>query len=158
MKGAANAMKRYLPRAFQMLALTLVGLTLLLFLMRSRPVLLRIPPDGNMRPRYYCLLNPFRNKAPENVAETYLNELRAGRVEVISSYIGSNTYIPGKERQWPIQSWRVGNREDNGDRSELRYWVTRGNGYSKDGYEDEVRFALVRSRDKWEVTSFSAIY
>lgn len=151
-------MKSYLVRASQILAIMIIGLTALLFLMRSQPVLLRVPPDGNIRPRYYCLLNPFRNKAPENVAEKYLNELRAGRVDVISPYIGANENIPAKEKQWPIQSWRVGNREDVSDKSEIMYWVTRGNGYSKSGYEEAVYFRLLRSGLGWEVKSFSAIY
>ena len=151
-------MKSYLVRASQILAIMIVGLTALLFLMRSQPVLLRVPPDSNIRPRYYCLLNPFRNKAPENVAEKYMNELRAGRVDVIYPYIGANENIPEKEKQWPIQSWRVGNREDVSDGSEIMYWVTRGNGYSESGYEDSVYFRLLRSGRGWEVKSFSAIY
>jgi len=152
------AMKRCLARASQVLAIIIVGLTALLFLMRSDTVLLRVPPDNNIRPRYYCLLNPFRNKAPENVAETYLNELRDGRSDVISSYIGERQDIPGKENQWPIQSWRVGNREDISDKSEIMYWVKRGNGYATGGYEEEVHFTVVRSGGSWELESFRAIY
>ena len=147
-----------MKKASQVLVGIIVGLTGLLFLMRSQPVLLRVPPDSNMRPRYYCLLNPFRDRAPENVAETYLNKLREGQVDVISSYIGANKYIPEKEKQWPIKSWRVGNREDASDKSEIMYWVTRGNGYSNSGYEDAVYFRLLRSGDSWELKSFSAIY
>lgn len=151
-------MKRYLRKASQVLALLIISLTVVLFLLRSRPVLLKIPPDNTIRPRYCCLLNPFRNKTPENVAEAYLNQLRTGRVEVISPYIGENKYIPEKEKKWPIQSWRVGSREDGTERSELMYWVTRGNGYFKDSYEEEVRFTVVRAGGTWEVKSFSAIY
>lgn len=151
-------MKRYMGKASQSLAIVIVGLAALLFLMRSHPVLLRVPPDSNIRPRYYCLLNPFRDKAPENVAETYLNKLREGQVDVISTYIGERKDIPEKEKQWPIQSWRVGNREDITDQSELMYWVKRGNGYFTEGYEEEVHFRMVRSGGNWEVKSFSAIY
>jgi hypothetical protein len=151
-------MKRNLRKASQILALPVIGLAALLFLLRSRPVLLRIPPDDTIRPRYYCLLNPLRDRAPENVAESHLNELREGRVEIISPYIGENKYLLEKEKEWPIQSWRVGGREDAADKSELMYWVKRGNGYSKGGYEEEVRFTIVRSGGSWEVESFGAIY
>ena len=151
-------MKRYLLRASQLTALLAVGLTASLFLTRSRPVLLRIPPDANIRPRYYCLLNPFRNRAPENVAEAYLNKLREGRVEVISPYVGGQKYILEREKEWPVQSWRVGDRKDAANKSELMYWVKRGNGYSKDGYEEAVYFTVVRSGGGWEIESFAAIY
>lgn len=152
-------MKTHLRRTSQVLAGIIVGLTALLFLMRSQPVLLRVSPDGNMRPRYYCLLNPFRNKEPEIVAEKYLIKLREGQADVISSYVGARKDIPEKEKKWPIQSWRVGNREDVSDKSEIMYWVTRGNGYEpKAGYEDSVYFRLLRSGGSWEVKSFSAIY
>lgn len=151
-------MNKHLVRSSQVLLAVILGLTAALFLMRSQPVLVRFSPYGTIRPRYYCLLNPFRNRAPENVAETYLNNLRKGRVDVISSYIGKNKHIPQREKKWPIESWRVGNREDATDKSELMYWVMRGNGYSKDGYEEEVRFTVVRSGRSWEVESYGAIY
>jgi len=151
-------MKRYLRKTSQILALLIVGLTVTLFLLRSHPVLLRIPTDDTIRPRSYCLLNPFRDKRPEDVAEAYLNKLREGQVEVISLYIGENKYIPEREKEWPIQSWRVGDREDATERAELMYWVRRGNGYSIDGYEEEVRFTVVRSGGRWEVKSFGAVY
>jgi hypothetical protein len=147
-----------MKKASQILALLVIGFTVALFLMRSRPVLLRIPPDDTIRPRHYCLLNPFRDKAPENVAQTYLNKLREGRIEVVSPYVGESRYILEKEKEWPIQSWRVGNREDDADKSELMYWVKRGNGYSKGGYEEEVRFTIARSGSSWEVKSFGAVY
>jgi hypothetical protein len=154
----SQPMKKYLAKASQVLAIIIVGLAALLFLTRSHPVLVRVPPDSNIRPRYYCLLNPFRDKAPENVAETYLNKLREGRADVISSYIGEGKDIPEKENQWPIQSWRVGNREDISDKSEIMYWVKRGNGYATVGYEEEVHFTVVRTGGSWELGSFRAIY
>ena len=95
------------------------------------------------------------------MAETYLNKLREGRADVISTYTGENKDIPEKEKQWPIQSWRVGNREDISDKSEIMYWVKRGNGYSKAGHEEEVHFTVVRSGGNccnWDVKSFSAVY
>lgn len=79
-------------------------------------------------------------------------------MEVISPYLGERKYILEKEKEWPIQSWRVGDREDAADKSELMYWVKRGNGYSKNVCEEEVRFTIVRSGGSWVVGSFGAIY
>jgi hypothetical protein len=144
--------------ASMVLTVVSVGILSILFLNRSRSVLLRIPPDSTVRPRYYCLLNPFREKGPETVAASYLNRLRTGEVQSISCCIGEKEYVLEKEKEWPIQSWRVGNRTDTSGRSDILYWVKRGNGYSRDGYEEEVHFTIVNSDDGWQLESFSAVY
>lgn len=151
-------MKRFLLLTLSLLSVLILGTVGLLFLFRSKSVLLRIPPYDTIRPRYYSLLNPFRERAPEIVAESYLNRLRAGQVESISCCIGENRYVLEKEKEWPIQSWRVGNRTDAAARSDIIYWVKRGNGYSKDGYEEEVHFTIANVDNKWELRSFSAVY
>lgn len=51
--------------------------------------------------------------------------------------------------------WRVGSREDKPGKTEITYWVRRGNGYTG---EEEVLFGLTRTGETWEVESFSAIY
>src|SRR5664279_952286 len=97
---------RHLRKAGLVGAIIAVGLTALLFLLRSHPVLLRIPLQDATRPRSYCLMNPFRNRAPETVAEAYLTKLREGRLEVISSDIGGSdsNHVLENEKKWPIQS------------------------------------------------------
>src|ERR1044072_2663469 len=92
------------------LIILIVGSIGFLFLTRSRPVVLRIPKDGGIRPRHYCLLNPFRDKGPETVAASYFNQLRAGQVQSISCCVGESKYVLEREMQWPIQSWRLGKR------------------------------------------------
>ena len=129
-----------------------------LFLARSHPVLLRIPPDDTIRPRYYCLLNPFRDKGPEIVAASYLNQLRAGQVQSVSCCVGERKYVLEKEKEWPILSWRLGNRTDSAGSSDIVYWVKRGNGYSERWREEEVHMTIVRAVNGWELRSFSAIY
>jgi hypothetical protein len=151
-------MNKYLLRISQTLALLLIGSVVLLYLTRSHPVLLRIPPDDTLRPRYYCVLNPFRDKAPEKLAEHYLNELQAGRVEAIAPFVGERKDIPEKEKQWPIKSWRIGDRNDTTERVTMMYWVKRGNGYANDEYEDAVVFWMNRSGGDWQVTMYSAVY
>ena len=137
--------------------LFVLGLSLLLglYLVSSNPILLRIPPDNSIRPRYYCVVNPFRDRAPEHIAQQYLNQLKAGEIESISSYIGERQDILEKERKWPIQSWRIGDRIDQRDKTEIQYWVTRGNGYNS---VEEVTFDLVQSSGKWELKTYRAIY
>ena len=129
-----------------------------LFLTRSNPVILRIPMSDTIRPPYYCLLNPLRDRGPETVAASYLNQLREGHVQSIACCVGEKKYILDNEQQWPIQSWRIGNRADSAGRSEITYHVTRGNGYSRYADEEEVHVLIIRSGDGWELQSFSAVY
>lgn len=144
-----------------LIAITLIvisGTTGYLFLTKANPVVLRVAPDRTMRPRYYCLLNPFRDQGPEVVAIDYLEKLKAGHVQSISCCIREQQHLLEAETKWPIQSWRVGDRTDSAGRSELTYWVKRGNGYSANGYEEIVHFTIVRSVSGWKLQSFSAVY
>jgi hypothetical protein len=149
-------MKRFIKRAIVIIAILIISFTAILYVTRSHwVVLLSIPPDDTIRPRDYCILNPFRDTKPEQLAEMYMAKLSVGQVDAISPYIRSSEMILEHERKWPIKAWRIGDREDAADKTELMYWVTRGNGYVG---EEEVCFEVVRTGDSWEVKTFSAIY
>jgi len=137
----------------------IVGLMVLLVLLRFHPVLLRIPPDDSVSPRYYCLVNPFRDKSPEVLATSYLQFLSSGQIDAISCCVGESKYVLEKEKQFPITSWRLGNRIDNNEASHIVYWVKRGNGYpAEDGYQAEVHFSIIKVGNGWQLKSFSAVY
>ena len=149
-------MKRFIKRAILIGVLLVISFVAILYLTRSSwIVLVSIPPDDTIRPRDYCILNPFRDTQPEKLAEIYLAKLSLGEVDAISSYIRDKETILDLERKWPIQAWRVGSREDKAGKTEIMYWVRRGNGYMG---EEEVFFGLTRSGNAWDVESFSAIY
>ena len=149
-----KTIRRFFSVVIPVLILITVGF---LFLIRSNPVVLRIPKDDTIRPRYYCVLNPFRDKGPEIIAASYLNQLRDGQVQSISCCVGEQ-YVLQNEKQWPIKSWRIGNRRDSAGRSDILYWVKRGNGYSQNGHEEEVHVTMIRSATGWQLQSFSAVY
>jgi hypothetical protein len=130
---------------------------------RSRPIIFSFSPDPAMlRPRNYCLLNPFRDKSPEIIAEKHLETLRKGDVESIRPFLDYDqehvNHILDNEKKWPIRSWRIGERRDRPGETELMFWVTRGGGYSKDGDEEEVRLWIKQSGSGWSLNSYSAIY
>jgi hypothetical protein len=158
-------MKKALIRLSLSTAILLGVSAALLYFTRSRPVILSFSPDPTMvRPRNYCLLNPFRDKSPEIVAEKYLKGLRDGDVESIrpflpAHYAQENAHrIPDNEQKWPIRSWRIGERVDRPGATELMFWVQRGGGYSKDGDEEEVRLWIKRSGSVWGLETYNAIY
>jgi hypothetical protein len=130
---------------------------------RSRPIIFSFSPDPAMlRPRNYCLLNPFRDKSPEIIAEKHLEALRRGDVESIRPFLNHDQEdvhrILDNEKKWPIRSWRIGERRDRTGETELMFWVTRGGGYSKDGDEEEVRLRIKQSGSSWSLNSYNAIY
>ena len=126
------------------------------------PVLLSVSPDPTeLRPRNYCLMNPLRDRAPERAASRVLQELKAGRVEAVAPLVAQDqrTRIVENERAWPIESWRIGRREEKGADTELMFWVKRGNGYSRDGYEESVSFVIRTHPQRGaEVIRFGAVY
>lgn len=124
------------------------------FLRPSRPVLLTIAPDPTMvRPRSFCIMNPLRDRTPERASEAILSALRSGRIDVLEQIAlqRERADVIESEKKWPIRSWRIGQRRDTDNRSQLMYWVRRGNGYA---YEEEVYFDVDRGR----VVSYGAIY
>src|SRR5215510_11004844 len=78
-----------------------------LYATRSRPVIFSFSPDPAMvRPRNYCLLNPFRDKSPEIIAEKHLEAPRKGDVESIRPFLHhaqeNARQILDNEKKWPI--------------------------------------------------------
>jgi len=154
-------MKKALIRLSLSIAILSAFSGALLYSTRSRPVIFSFSPDPAMvRPRTYCLLNPFRDKSPEIIAEKHLKSLRDGDVESIRPFLsaGEDIHIMDNEKKWPIRSWRIGERVDMPGETELMFWVTRGGGYSKDYGEEEVRLWIKQSGSGWSLNTYSAIY
>jgi len=53
-------------------------LALIIFQKRSDPTLVCVPLDHGIRPKTSCVLNPFRNRDAEVIAERLLEELKDG--------------------------------------------------------------------------------
>src|SRR5262245_62087081 len=155
-------MKKTLIRLSLSIAILSAFSVALLYSTRSRPVIFSFSTDPTMvRPRNYCLLNPFRDKSPEIIAEKHLEALRRGDVESIRPFIHNQEYthqILDNEKKWPIQSWRIGKRQDRPGETELMFWVRRGGGYSKDGIEESVLLWIKQSGSGWSLNIYSAIY
>lgn len=148
-------MKRYLLKAAILIVGLLSATTLFLYLTRTNIVILTLPLDDTIRPRTYCLLNPFRDRSAERIAESYLHELREGNVAAIAPFIDTSKYILDNERKWPIRKWRVGGFNRQNGRYEILYWVSRGNYHWA---EEEVRFWIEQTSDGLKLQTYSAIY
>lgn len=117
--------------------------------------------DDSIRPRDYCLMNPFRDRTPENLAETILQELRSGNTNIIVPYLNDSTgdeknHFLENEEKYRVESWRIADREDSENKILLRYWVARRNYF--DGHLENVSFSFERENNEWKLKQFSAIY
>jgi hypothetical protein len=125
--------------------------------------LIVVPDPTLVRPRGYCVLNPFRSRGPEQAAEGVLAQLQGSGPEILKPLL---TGCPGDpcrhvleaERRYPIEAWRIGDRRDEADGVWLMYWVRRGGGYAEPGYEEEVRFSVRQVGSGWAVEQFGAVY
>ena len=136
-----------------------IGVVVTATMAEVRPVLISVSPDPTMlRPRNYCVMNPFRDRAPERAADRFLAQLRDGRREVLNVVDdpSARAHFIDREMQYPIKDWRIGRRENDEKEVFLMYWAKRGNGYAEPGYEEEVYITV--ERDSARVIGFSAVY
>jgi hypothetical protein len=149
--------------SFSAAALLLGAAVPSLYLRReTRPVVFCGSPDDSIRPKKYCLMNPFRDKRPEFLAEEALRELKNGNSDVISSLLEWEPTKEGKkgfiesERKYRVSDWRIGGREDSEETVFLTYWVFREDYF--DGRPESVNFLVVRDGQDWKLQYFNAVY
>ncbi|CAN5318781.1 hypothetical protein BH20ACI1_BH20ACI1_20000 [soil metagenome] len=115
----------------------------------------------SIRPRNYCLMNPFRDKNPEIFAENILQELKNGNINVLVPYLIDSTYdqrnqVLENEAKYQVIDWRIGYREDSENKITLTYWVSRKNYF--DGQLENVSFFFERENEELKLKHFGAIY
>src|SRR5688500_15468139 len=80
---------------------------LTLYLQRnSRAALFCASLDDSIRPRDHCLMNPFRDKQPEVLAENILRELKNGNRDAILPFLNevSKNRIWESEKKYQVET------------------------------------------------------
>lgn len=110
------------------------------------------------RSRHLAVPNPFRNRAPERVAERFLTQLRDGNRAVLVAVVDKEdrARILARETEHPLVRWRLGNRRNEDDGVWLLFMARRGNGYS--GGEVPVAMTVRGMKDDGQVVEYSAMY
>lgn len=125
----------------------------------SRAALICTSLDDSIRPRNYCLMNPFRDRKPEAAAEAVLAELRSGNADSIRSLVRGDAEVEKRfferESEYRVTSWRIGDRTQTSDKLSLHYWVRRAN---YPDIEESVGFFFARSNGEWRLEQFTATY
>ncbi len=151
-------MKRITIIASVLGLLVFICLAVIVFQKDSRPTIVCIPLDDGIRPKTYCVLNPFRSRDEEAIAERVLEELKNGNIDAVLPYCRDNTdkerYLEN-EVNYRIISWRVAEINISGDELRIQYWVLRSN---YPWGEEEVRFFFNRTSKGWALQTYTAIY
>lgn len=130
-----------------------------LFLIRSRSVLYRGDTRANpIGEPEFTIFNPFRDRQPEQVAETFLNALGSGSclqaVSALPIDAAYREYICDKEKEYPLASWQIKNRTDEPNRVKLFYWC------QYRGFEGQGRLwvTIDKAGERWVVTEYERYY
>lgn len=100
-----------------------------------------------------AILNPLRDRHPEQVADAFLKGLQANHCEADDEIC---EYALPRHR---ISDWRLVNRADNADTVKLYFQLTKygtsGPGFSLSG---EGMILLVKGTTGWQVTNYSSYF
>lgn len=99
--------------------------------LRDKPVLASLQND--VRDHHgFQLLNPFRGRAPERAADSFLTRLSSRDCFAILTQLGEDPArkqsVCESEQKFPMKGWRLDAIGQDGDRTLLRYGVMRDAG------------------------------
>ncbi|HEY0429063.1 MAG TPA: hypothetical protein VGC76_14880 [Pyrinomonadaceae bacterium] len=149
-------MKKFAAPILVFAAMFLLACGCVLYVRRdSRPFIFCFFDDGVRAPNR-CLMNPFRDRKLENIAENILEKLRNGETDSIVPYLteDNRNRILQRENEFQITNWHIGEINRTEDKLSLKYWTSRRN-YKG---EEEVNFIFTRENDEWKLKYFSAVY
>ncbi len=124
----------------------------------NKPVVLHSPGEWNcacgsmyIKTTFQVIWNPFRDRLPEALADTFLSNLRANKC-----FVGPElcrVSLPGRR----VSEWRLSYREDEGATTSLYYKLTK---YG--GEVNELRgvgaISLRRNVDGWHIIGYDAYF
>ena len=132
-----------------------------LFLARSHAVIFSYRESGNPTgDASWTILNPFRDRAPEQTSELLLKSLQSGSnpdpfgklSRVTPTYA---SYLAKMEAEYPITAWKLISREDPEVAVRPAYRIARGTSSELDS---RVWITVQFRQGKWEVIDFDAWY
>ena len=147
-----------------MIALVIATLLIITVLLLSRPMLLKTYLFANMFGTLsdppLTVMNPLRDKAPENAANNFLKQLQneepAALLRDVIKDEPAFQHISQMEKEHRLKTWNDFTREDSAEGVELMYWPQREN-YSA-GFAPPILITVAKVGGELKVTSYSAGY
>ncbi|MGB7068407.1 MAG: hypothetical protein WBD22_02845 [Pyrinomonadaceae bacterium] len=105
----------------------------------------------------FVIFNPFRGKQPEATAEELLNLLKNGECPKAVRNLKGGDYaeLCERESQYPLEDWKLSNRNDIEGLAKLYYRVKRA---SHPDYNGQLWIDLEETANGWKVTDIEAVY
>lgn len=141
-------------------AALMLGIATYLYSVRSTPVLYRHILKGNpVKEPDFTIFNPFRDRSPERSAEAFLELMKASQCEQAMSVLPDTPEyrqeICEREKESPLMSWQLTNRNDEPQKVRMYYWVKRQT-YS--GYQGQLWITVEKGGEQWQVTRYESWY
>lgn len=107
----------------------------------------------------FILLNPLRNRTPEDLATNFLNDLKEGKC---AETVPASVCRQGLVFSRPVLDWKLKNRRDYDDKVLLLYVIkgkyrTGVDVYPQDAWGEGV-VELARTQDRWNIYGYGAYY
>jgi len=123
----------------------------------SKSVLFKTPiADSHCDGSGFTFLNPFRSIEPETASENFLSLMKQGQCERAAENLPLEIRERRclKEKEYPLISWQLKERDDQGDKK-----VTLSYCYKGKGAESQERlWVVLEQRGSWQVTDFWRVY
>ncbi len=138
----------------------LVAFTAGVGLWYASPVLFRTYRYGAISEQPIALFNPLRDRIPERVGDVVLSQMRSGEnKQVLESFVRDaerRKHVYMREAEYPIESWVLGDRQDDAEGVTLLYWAKRKNYDYPLGARISIR--VNRNNGEWRALSYNPIY
>ena len=154
-------LKKLFIIVFVLVGMCVASLVIYAYARRSNPILLRVEEPGNpIRTPSILVLNPFRNRSAENSANAFLERLKQGQCagSVQSLYNDSpeyRQYICERELGSPLQSWSIGDLQEQSAKVRIYFWNERP-GYG--GQKGQLWVTVAMHGEQWQVVNYEAWY
>jgi hypothetical protein len=148
-------------RILIVILVAIVGLAVYLFFSRSNPVVYRYVDKASAQYSAFIVQNPFRDREPELKAEVVLQRLKSRNCQQALSLQGLDSprvgYLCEREQKYPLGSWSVMDRKDEGQKIQLIYRTYRnGDGRSSPGAPAWINVEKING--EWQATDYETYY
>lgn len=155
-------MKRWRKVGIIALLSVAVVLTLLACMRHRYPVLIHlfsecVCTDYSEAVTGLTVFNPFRDRAPEESADAFLENLRQGQPLVVTPDFNQVDWATSKRSPLAFE-WRLRNRREGPNQVSLYYQYTRFDYKPYERWESEGIIQVVEINGTWKVSYFDVIW
>jgi hypothetical protein len=108
---------------------------------------------------YFSLLNPFRDRGPEQEAEAFLARVKTQSCSQALTGLALDQetfkYLCQMEDAHRLISWRLADREETGGKVKIFYWASRT---TAGNFKSQLWITVEKADDNWRVSDYESWY